>query len=104
MTKVAQTNKTVNELLEENKDKHETILLIGFNKNGKIHIDTNRPTFEFVNYAINRANYNINHLETAQVLQSEHELPASVDEGSVGVEVNNEVTEMKKRGRPKKVK
>lgn len=99
-----QMTKTANEILQENINmNHELVLIIGFNKNGKIHIDTNRPTYEFVNYAINRANYNINHLETTDVLQKEMQPSPPVTEAEIAVATQvAENTTKKTRGRPKK--
>ena len=97
---------SVDQILEKNKNQHELVLVIAFNKNGKIHIDSNRPTFEFVNYAINRAMYNINHLETTNVLQAEMgeqqiAPPNTPAEITVATQVA-ENTKPTKRGRPKK--
>jgi hypothetical protein len=57
----------------------------------------NRPTYEFVNYAVNRALYNMNHLETSEVLRREQEA-----EANVAAQVQAQLDVPKKRGRPKK--
>ena len=96
----------VSELLEANKElDHENILIIGFNKNGKIHIDTNRATFEFVNYACNRTIFNINNLETSNVLQNGMNEVPQPPQTPAEVAVATQVAEdaaPKKRGRPRK--
>ena len=93
---------SVDQILEKNKNQHELVLVIAFNKNGKIHIDSNRPTFEFVNYAINRAMYNINHLETTNVLQAEMQNEQNIKQ-AVKEDMEAEAVDAKvrTRGRPK---
>ena len=94
--------KTPDQILQDNIGKHKLVLVIGFDEIGKTHLDTNRPTFEFVNYAANRAVYNINHLETTQVLQASHDAqaPSTPAEIAVAEQVSENIKP--KRGRPKK--
>jgi hypothetical protein len=108
--------KTPNEALMASIDKTVQVLVIGLNKDGEIHMETSRPTYEFVNYILNRGVFEINRLESntlaasaeARRIAAENKVSEAVQQ-----DVAEQITAMKraagsndakasKRGRPKK--
>lgn len=96
-----------NTVLMNNINKLTHVLVLGITADGKLHMETNQPTYQFVNYILNRANFNINYMETNAQIQAESE-KAALAEGAVANAVREnleaEIEAVRpKRGRPRKV-
>lgn len=116
MTTEQKEQLTPNKVLMNNIDKLVNVVVLGFTKEGELQMETSRPTYEFMNYILNRAIFNINLLETNS-WAAEQQAKRVAAENKVTEAVKQDIEEqvaamaargtsgadtMKKRGRPKK--
>ncbi len=77
------TKETPNQVLMRNIDKLDNVVIVGVTKDGTLHIDSDRMAFEFVNYVLTRALFNVNVMENnaraEQVRQAEQAIADQVD-------------------------
>ena len=95
---------TPNGVLMSKIDKYQQVVVLGVLNDGKtLDIATNRPTYEFVNYMLNRGLFNINLMENNSTTQAVAAAEKAVED-QVADNMQAEIKERKARGRPRKVK
>lgn len=96
---------TPNQVLMNGMNKFSNVLVIGIMEDGKtLDVSTTRPTYEFVNYMLNRTAFQINLMEHNQVEREMAEKIAVAENNVAEAVAENIQTEVKsKRGRKAKV-
>ena len=78
---------TVNEVLDNSKDRFQQVIVIGVDAKGELDVNTNTPAFPLLHYLINRAAFKLNVYEDRELAvrraKEEAELEAEVVEAPV---------------------
>jgi len=97
--------RTPNNVLMDAVDKLDFVVVLGLDKNQDLLIDTNRPTYEFVQYMLARASYKTAQLEDDNLIQRKQAQMVAAENAVIDKVTENMEAEVAvaKRGRKKKV-
>lgn len=90
------TEVSSNTVLMKAVDKTKLVVVIGLDDNNKLYIDSNRPTFDFLNYILNKAQFAVNWNEMSNDINKEMEAEQAVKD-QVAQNVTADIVKEKKR-------
>lgn len=90
------TEVSSNTVLMKAVDKTKLVVVIGLDDNNKLYIDSNRPTFDFLNYILNKAQFAVNWNEMSNDINKEMEAEQVV-KNQVAQNVTADIVKEKKR-------
>jgi len=96
---------TPDQVLKNAEGKFSNVLVIGILKDNKtLDISTNQPSYMFVNYMLNRTNFQVNLMEHNQISDAITQERMAAESNVAEAVVQNIQTEVKekRRGRPRK--